>query len=165
MDRTEKLIAKEHNSKWFDDTRTPVKETCTEIINAAFTNVVDDLVHKYGQPGQAWEWGKVKKMEIAHLTNQEALSSGNFESGGTGSTINALNNGHGPSWRMVVQMGPTVKGYGIFPGGESGNPGSFYYDDMLKTWQNGELKELLFMQSPAEKSSRIKTTLTISNQK
>jgi penicillin amidase len=165
MDRTEKLIAKEPNSKWFDDTRTPVKETCTEIINAAFTNVVDDMVHKYGQPGKAWQWGMVKKMEIAHLTNQEALSSGNFESGGTGSTINALNNGHGPSWRMVVQMGPTVKGYGIFPGGESGNPGSFYYDDMLKTWQNGELKELLFMQSPTEKSNRIKTTLTISNQK
>jgi penicillin amidase len=87
-------------------------------------------------------------MEIAHLTNQEALSSGNFASGGTGSTINALNNGHGPSWRMVVQMGPAVKGYGIFPGGESGNPGSFYYDDMLKTWRDGKLNELLFMQSP-----------------
>ncbi|WP_184548976.1 penicillin acylase family protein [Mucilaginibacter sp. FT3.2] len=165
MDRTEKLILQEPNSKWFDDSRSQVKETCAEIINSAFINVVDDLTHKYGQPGKSWQWGSVKKMEIAHLTNQEALSSGNFESPGTGSTIDALTGGHGPSWRMVVQMGPTVKGYGIFPGGESGNPGSFFYDDMLKTWQNGQLKELLFMQSPTETSNRIKTTVTISNKK
>ncbi len=165
MDRTEKLIEQEPNSKWFNDTRTPVQETCTEIINSAFTNVIDDLTHQYGAPGKKWQWGTFKKMEIAHLTRQPALSSGNFESGGTGSTINALIDGHGPSWRMVVQMGPTVKGYGILPGGESGNPGSFFYDDMLKTWQQGQLKELLFMQSPDEKSARIKVTLTISNKK
>ncbi|MDN3581229.1 penicillin acylase family protein [Mucilaginibacter flavus] len=165
MDRTEKLILQEPDSKWFDNIHSPAKETCAEVINHAFVNVVDSLTHKYGQPGKSWQWGTVKPMEIAHLTRQEALSSGNFETGGTGSTVNALIDGHGPSWRMVVQMGPTVKGYGILPGGESGNPGSFFYDDMLKTWQQGQLKELLFMQSPNEKSNRIKTTLTISNKK
>ena len=165
MDRTEKLIQNEPGSKWFDNIHTPVKENCADIINQAFTTVVDSLTRQYGKPGKRWQWGLVKKMEISHLTGQEALSSGNFESGGTGTTVNALNNGHGPSWRMVVQMGPIVKGYGILPGGESGNPGSFFYDDMLKTWQNGQLKELLFMQSPDEKSNRIKTTLTISNKK
>jgi penicillin amidase len=62
---------------------------------------------------------------------------------------------------MVVQLGPVVKGYGIFPGGESGNPGSFYYDDMLQTWKDGRLNELLFLQSPNESSKRIKSTLTL----
>jgi penicillin amidase len=96
------------------------------------------------------------------LGNVPGLGSGNFESGGTGSTVNALIGGHGPSWRMVVQLGPQVKGYGIIPGGQSGNPGSFYYDDMLKTWQEGKLKELLFLQSATEKSTRVKRTLTLS---
>ncbi|SDE27763.1 penicillin amidase [Mucilaginibacter pineti] len=161
MDRTEQLLLKEPNSKWFDDIRTPAKETCADMVTKAFTSAVTDLVKEHGQPGESWQWGKVKKMEITHLTQQEALSSGNFESGGTGSTINALVNGHGPSWRMVVQMGPTVKGYGILPGGESGNPGSFFYSDMLKIWQQGQLKELLFLQSPTEASGRIKTVVTI----
>ncbi|MEZ2338697.1 penicillin acylase family protein [Mucilaginibacter sp. RCC_168] len=161
VDRTEQLLLKEPNSKWFDDIRTPTKETCTDIVTLAFKTAINDLTHEYGKPGEKWQWGSVKKMEIKHLTRQEAFSSGNFATGGTGSTINALNNGHGPSWRMVVQMGPTVKGYGILPGGESGNPGSFFYDDMLKTWQKGQLKELLFLQSPDEMSNRIKTTLTI----
>ncbi|WP_419701384.1 penicillin acylase family protein [Mucilaginibacter sp. NFX135] len=161
VDRTEQLLLKEPNSKWFDDIRTPTKETRTDIVTLAFKTAINDLTHEYGKPGEKWQWGSVKKMEIKHLTRQEAFSSGNFATGGTGSTINALNNGHGPSWRMVVQMGPTVKGYGILPGGESGNPGSFFYDDMLKTWQKGQLKELLFLQSPDEMSNRIKTTLTI----
>ncbi|HEY9195298.1 MAG TPA: penicillin acylase family protein, partial [Mucilaginibacter sp.] len=139
--------------------------TCSDIINSAFIDVVDSLTHKYGRPGKSWQWGLTKEMDIRHLTGQEALSTGNFASPGTGTTVNALNNNHGPSWRMVVQMGPTVKGYGILPGGESGNPGSFFYDDMLKTWQNGQLKELLFLQSPEEVSNRIKSTLTISNKK
>jgi penicillin amidase len=161
MDRTEQLIMQDPNSKWFDDTRTQAKETCADIINKAFKASVNELSHHYGKPGKSWQWGSVKKLEIMHLTRQEAFSSGNFPTGGTGSTINALNNGHGPSWRMVVQMGPTVKGYGILPGGESGNPGSFFYDDMLKTWQQGKLKELLFLQSADEMPDRIKSTLNI----
>lgn len=161
VDRTEQLLLKEPNSKWFDDIRTPAKETCADIVNKAFKTAVNDLTKAHGKPGKSWEWGQVKKMEIRHLTRQEAFSSGNFETGGTGSTVNALTGGHGPSWRMVVQMGPTVQGYGILPGGQSGNPGSFFYDDMLKTWQKGELKELLFLESADEMSDRIKTTITI----
>ncbi|MEN0056200.1 MAG: penicillin acylase family protein [Mucilaginibacter sp.] len=160
-DRTEKLLIKEPGSKWFDNINTPQKETCTDIVTGAFKAAITDLTKKHGKPGKSWQWGQVKKMEVMHLTQQEAFSSGNFPTGGTGSTVNALTGGHGPSWRMVVQMGPTVKGYGILPGGESGNPGSFFYSDMLKTWQQGQLKELLFLQSPEEMSDRIKTTLTV----
>jgi penicillin amidase len=161
MDRTEKLLIKEPGSKWFDNVNTSEKETCADIVTQSFKAAIDTLMKEHGKPGKSWQWGQVKKMEIAHLTRQEAFSSGNFPTGGTGSTINALTGGHGPSWRMVVQMGPTVKGYGILPGGESGNPGSFFYSDMLKTWQQGQLKELLFLQSADEMSDRIKTTLTV----
>ncbi len=59
-------------------------------------------------------------------------------------------------------MGPVVKGYGVFPGGESGNPGSFYYNDMFQTWKDGKLNELLFLKSADERSERIKSTLTLS---
>jgi penicillin amidase len=162
MDRTEALLVNDPNSVWFDDKRTPVKETAADILSATFNAAINELTKDHGNVGKAWAWGRVKPFEVTHLGKVPGLGSGNFESGGTGSTVNALINGHGPSWRMVVQLGPQVKGYGILPGGQSGNPGSFYYDDMLKTWQNGKLKELLFLQSPTQKSTRIKTTLTLS---
>jgi penicillin amidase len=163
QDRTIKLLLKEPQSKWFDNPKTPVVETCGDIVNRSFNASIDDLTKKYGKPGTAWEWGRVKNTHINHLANLDGFGAGKFIADGTGSVVNALTGGHGPSWRMVVQMGPTVQGYGIFPGGESGNPGSVYYNDMLKTWQAGELKPLLFLQSVTEKSPRIKSTLTLSS--
>jgi len=162
-DKTEQLLLTDPNSKWFDNPATPQKETCADIVNIAFITVVDDMLHKYGQPGEKWEWGNVKDTYIGHLAGLQGFGTGQFFTGGTGGVINALRNNNGPSWRMVVQMGPTVKGYGVFPGGESGNPGSFYYRDMFETWRDGKLNELLFLKSADESSVRIKGTLTLTN--
>lgn len=162
MDRTKVLLMKDPKSIWFDNKRTPAVETATDVVMASFTATVDELMRNYGEIGPNWAWGKVKSFEVTHLGNVPGLGSGNFESGGSGSTVNALIDGHGPSWRMVVQLGAQPQGFGILPGGQSGNPGSFFYDDMLKTWQQGKLNQLLYLHSAADKSPRIKTTLTIS---
>lgn len=162
IDRTEKLLIESPNSVWFDDRKTPFKETAGDLLSRTFNATVAELTNKYGNMGTSWQWGKVKKFEVRHLANIPGFGSGNFESGGTGSTVNALTDGHGPSWRMVVQMGPQTKGYGIIPGGQSGNPGSFYYDNMLPVWKAGKLNQLLFLQSATEKSPRIQSTLTLS---
>ena len=161
-DETEKLLLTEPSSKWFGNTQTAVKETCADIVNHAFYSSVNDLVHKNGQPGKKWQWGLIKETYINHLANLPGFGTGDFSAGGRGGVINALRWNEGPSWRMVVQMGPTVKGYGVFPGGESGNPGSFFYWDMFQTWKDGQFNELLFLKSATENSKRIKTTLTLS---
>lgn len=161
-DRTEQLLLKEPGSRWFDDISTPAKETCADIVNHAFVKAVAILQNEHGPIGPKWQWGLVKKTYIDHLASLPGFGAGNFVAGGTGMVINALRGNNGPSWRMVVQLGPEVKGYGIFPGGESGNPGSFNYDDMLQTWKDGKLDGLLFLKSASENSKRIKSTLTIS---
>ncbi|MCR8561316.1 penicillin acylase family protein [Mucilaginibacter sp. BJC16-A38] len=162
FDRTEKLLLTEPNSKWFDDVHTAAKESCADMINHAFYNTVDDLVRLHGKtPGDKWQWGVVKQTYINHLASLPGFGTGLFSAGGRGGVINALRDNNGPSWRMVVQMGPTVKGFGVFPGGESGNPGSFFYKDMFETWRDGKLNELLFLNSAEEKSDRIKSTLTL----
>jgi penicillin amidase len=163
-DRTEKLLLTEPDSKWFDDIHTPVKETCADIVNHSFNESIDELVRKHGKPGKKWQWGTVRRFSINHLANIPGFGSGNFSTGGTSRVIDALNSsGDGPSWRMVVQMGPTVKGYGVFPGGESGNPGSFYYSNMLQTWKDGKLNQLVFLKSVGDNAPGIKTTLTLSS--
>ncbi|RYE21486.1 MAG: penicillin acylase family protein, partial [Sphingobacteriales bacterium] len=129
-DRTEKLLLKQPNSKWFDNPKTVGIETAGDVVNRAFIATADELLREHGKPGKDWQWGVINKMEVEHLGKVPGFGSGTFASAGTGTTVNALSGGHGPSWRMVVQTGPVVKGYGILPGGQSGNPGSFYYDDM-----------------------------------
>ncbi|MCB0618917.1 MAG: penicillin acylase family protein, partial [Saprospiraceae bacterium] len=61
----------------------------------------------------------------------------------------------GPSWRMIVEMGPEIKAYGVFPGGQSGNPGSPFYDNMLDEWEEGKYFELQFMASPSDTRQRV----------
>ncbi|HEY5087693.1 MAG TPA: penicillin acylase family protein, partial [Gemmatimonadaceae bacterium] len=71
--------------------------------------------------------------------------------GGVGTLTPSSGTGHfGPSWRMVVEMGPDVHAWGTFPGGQSGNPFSARYKDHLAFWERGELQPLIFPHTPAE---------------
>ncbi|PGH40638.1 MAG: hypothetical protein CRN43_01765, partial [Candidatus Nephrothrix sp. EaCA] len=37
-----------------------------------------------------------------------------------------------------------VRAWGAYPGGQSGNPGSPYYNTFLKDWANGKYAQLQF---------------------
>lgn len=56
---------------------------------------------------------------------------------------------------MVVELGPTPRGWGIYPGGQSGNPGSREYDIFIDDWVQGKAYELLFLLSSDIQHSRL----------
>lgn len=56
---------------------------------------------------------------------------------------------------MVVQMGKEIEAYGVYPGGQSGNPGSKYYADYLQNWVDGKYNKLLFFPNKEEENSDI----------
>ena len=45
---------------------------------------------------------------------------------------------------MVVELGREVRGWGTYPGGQSGNPISPRYADRLGEWTRGDLSPLRF---------------------
>jgi penicillin amidase len=45
---------------------------------------------------------------------------------------------------MVVELGPEVRAWGTYPGGQSGDPTSPGYRDRLASWVAGDLEPLLF---------------------
>ena len=64
--------------------------------------------------------------------------------GGRGTLNPSVQNGaYGSSWRMVVELGPTVRALGTYPGGQSGNPASSRYADRLRFWKDGDLELLI----------------------
>ena len=162
-DRTIELIIKEPNSKWFDNVKTPQKETLADLVNESFKYTCDSLERKYGAIGKSWEWANVKHTNVPHLAKIPGFGSKTLLIGGAKSTINAMSESNGPSWRMVVELGKTPKGHGVFPGGQSGNPGSQFYDNMIDTWAKGELYDLYFMKSPNDPSAKIISKLKITN--
>uniref|UniRef100_UPI00404809A5 penicillin acylase family protein n=1 Tax=Algoriphagus sp. TaxID=1872435 RepID=UPI00404809A5 len=72
------------------------------------------------------------------VPNFKAFSVPDVYSGGGPGSLNATGNRHGARWRMVVELGPTVKAFGIYPGGQSGNPGSRFYANFIPIWASGD---------------------------
>ncbi len=161
-DRAVQLILHEQNSKWVDNIHTPEKETLADLVNESFKYSCDSMERKYGPIGKTWEWANVKHTQIQHLAKIPGFGSKVLLTGGGKMTINALNEGNGPSWRMVVELGKNPKGHGVFPGGQSGNPGSPFYDNMIDKWASGKLYDLFFMQSADDSSAKIISKLKIS---
>jgi penicillin amidase len=162
-DRTIHMILNEPNSKWFDNVHTTPKETLWDLVNKSFKFTCDSMERKYGPIGKRWEWAYVKNTHIPHLAKIPGFGSKTLLIGGSKSTINAVSESNGPSWRMVVELGKNPKGHGVFPGGQSGNPGSKFYDNMIDTWAKGELYDLYFMKSPTDASAKIISNLKITN--
>lgn len=161
-DRSVQMITREPQARWYDNVNTPQKETLKDLVNEAFKYACDSLERKYGVIGKNWAWANVKGSHVPHLASIPGMGSKTLMIGGSKSTINALSEINGPSWRMVIELGKTPKGHGVYPGGQSGNPGSPFYDNMIGTWADGKLYDLYLMSGvndPAVKSiSHLKIT-------
>lgn len=149
-DRTIQLLLQDPQSAWFDDKRTAGIETAHDLITRSFKYTADSLVKNFGAPGKDWEWGLHKASIIEHLGRVPAFGTGFFSSEGSAGTVDALARTTGPSWRMVVELGDEVHAYGILPGGQSGHPGSYYYDNLLGEWKAGKLRPLCYLKNAGD---------------
>ncbi|MDX2301354.1 MAG: penicillin acylase family protein [Microscillaceae bacterium] len=163
-DVTQKLVARGDSLspvKWFDNVQTKPIETLKDLMRQSYDTAIQEL-RKRGALGQAWQWAVYRDTKINHIIARfEPFNSPRIQSGGAKGTVNALGPVSGPSWRMVVQLGINPKAFVVYPGGQSGNPGSFYYDNFLQTWSKGELYEALYMTNSKQNSDRIISTLKL----
>ena len=87
----------------------------------------------------------------------------NLPVGGGTHCIDAIKKNHGPSWRMIVSLSPETEAYGVYPGGQSGNPGSKYFDNDVDKWVAGKYNTLWMMKKEEAADKRIKWTMNFSN--
>lgn len=178
LDRTYQLLLEEPDSDWFDDRTTPEeRETRKDIVRFTFLETLADLEQTYGplpdlvksrsHDLDSWAWGRVKNTSIGHLVpNFAPFSRSGVMTGGGARIVNATTHAHGPSWRMIVQLDRAwPQAWGLFPGGQSGNPGSPYYDNMIEKWAEGELNPLLFLRDAAERNERLMQTILLKGPK
>ena len=102
----------------------PQRENVHDLLTASLQFAVDSLTRKFGPLGPKWAWANQKSTDINHLALLAGFGHQDIVCPGSPGSVNATGPRNGPSWRMVVALGPQVKAYGIFPGGQSGNPAS-----------------------------------------
>jgi len=122
----------------FDLPETDQIETAADLARLSFQEMVQEITAWQEEKG-SYEWAAFKGTRIMHLVpNFESFSRRNIYTGGYSGILNATGERHGASWRYVVEMGDEITAFGIYPGGQSGNPGSRFYDNFIKIWANGD---------------------------
>jgi len=163
--QTAYLLKNYPNDKFMDNLETPEIETANDLFEMAFKDAVAKLNELKTNKGTI-NWGEAKATYIGHLLQAlPAFSRFDLPIGGYSGIVNATSQNHGPSWRMIVEMTSPPTALGVYPGGQSGNPGSKFYDDLVDTWASGEYLELNFMQDKNQNDGIIfSQTLNPSNE-
>lgn len=141
--------------RFIDNINTPQVEDLKQQVTTAFKMAATELTKV--EPRDGLLWWKFKRSSIQHLLRDAVppLGRTNIEAGGWGNVINAFGRTAGPSWRMIVHLTPEVEAYGIYPAGQSGNPGSKYYDNFINDWVEGKYYRLWLMKVAEAGDKRI----------
>ena len=130
---------------WFSDS------SWEEEAEKALANAVCMLRTNYGDDLANWGWGKCRKLTITHPAGSrkwlgKVFNLGPFPWGGD---INTVSQAASPPFdpfshittiatmRMSIDVGQWDNSRFILPGGQSGNPVSTHYADMLELWRIG----------------------------
>jgi penicillin amidase len=140
-------------SAWWDRRSTPELEHRDDVLSEALRVAYRDMLRDFGPPGDAWRWDRVHDVDIPHLLRIPALGRLDVPVSGGPSTLSPSSmNGGGfaASWRMVVELGPELRAWSTYPGGQSANPASPHYADRIAQWAAGELDPIFLPRSAAE---------------
>jgi penicillin amidase len=116
--------------------------TAQAAIVAAFKKTVAHLSAKLGGAPATWTWERIHSRSFPAITDADGLGYGPRPAGGDPFTEDAADGGldasTGPSWRLVATLSSAgVSAQGVYPGGQSENPASPWYANLIEPWWDG----------------------------
>ena len=143
---------------WCDDVRTPGRENCPDMIAASLERALARLAASFGADMETWRWGAAHQASFPHSVFANLPLLGRYtnlaiETGGGNYTVNRgasrvndekspFANVHGAGLRAVYDLADLSRSRFMIATGQSGNPMSPFYGDMLKGWRDGEALDL-----------------------
>jgi penicillin amidase len=173
LDHALPLLAASADSPWWDNVKTPQKESRYETVRIAWSNTLEHLRTLYGTSLLDWTWGNTHTLTHGHpLGMQKPLDRlfnvGPFAVPGGRETPNNLSGkvgpapwavSYGPSTRRVIDFGTPGKSVGINPVGQSGVLFDRHYADQAERFaQGGYVRQRLY---PADIKANTRSTLTL----
>ncbi len=151
-----------------DGNATPFsQQSLKSLVQQSVIQAMEYLEGQY--PDGNYTWGHFYGFLFPNLYGISQFNVGPIPKGGDFNTPNDAS-GVGPnnyptggqSWIMVVNMTNISNSYGVYPGGQSGNPASPLYSNYINDWINGTYLPLLFINSPkAFTSGQVMDILTL----
>ncbi len=136
---------------WCDDTGTRAKETCKDRLALAHRRAVAFLQERYGS--ETPPWGEAHRARFSHpvagrIPLLRDLLDREIATGGGPTTVNRgsvrfrserhpFRHVHGAGYRAIYNLDDLEKSRFIQAVGQSGNPFSRHYDDLMELWRDG----------------------------
>jgi penicillin amidase len=136
------------------------------LLQATFARAVTRVTARLGPDPARWSWGKLHTATFGHpLATQGPAYARAFNLGPVGRPGDALtpNNTrhdeqfrqvHGATYRQLFDLADWDRGLATSAPGQSGQPGSPHYDDLLPLWAEGEYFPLAFSRARVEAVTR-----------
>ncbi len=139
--RIVEMVREGDQHKYFDIASTPERiEKLTDIVCASFNSMTKTFSSL--ELTQQKNWGNYKATEIPHLARFAPFGASLMHTSGNKHIVNSMGKSHGPSWRMIVELSKPPRAYVNLPGGQSGNPASPHFRDMLDQFFEGKYYEV-----------------------
>lgn len=121
----------------------------------------DKLNRRMGRDPAKWEWGKLHQVRFRHPLDQSAAARdwdlGPFSRPGDGNTVDATGGENfaqteGASYREIFDVGEWDNSLAVNTPGQSGDPNSSHYKDLLPLWLKGDYFPLVYSRGAIEKN-------------
>lgn len=126
------------------------------LLLSSLTEAVDKAMKDLGPDMNQWQYGqeKVHYIQLRHMLSRAVnidlrskLDLGPLPRGGSGATVNYTGGGNqtsGASFRIIADVGNWDNSVGTNSPGQSGDPDSSHYADLLEMWADGGYFPLLY---------------------
>ena len=143
------LVAGE--SDWFDDRRTPQRESLDELIRKAALDAWSHLEARLGEDPQRWRWGDLGSLKFSNPAQLPGrlvdglLGGGEYPRSGSAETLlGSFGEPDSGAWaidsvRFVADLGDPDKVLAVIPGGVSGRLFDPHLSDQLPIWLSGDI--------------------------
>lgn len=119
-----------------------------ELVRAALAAAVQRLEAEQGPGRGTWRWGRMHRTRFEHPV-AAAFDLPPVERPGDRTTVNVTGQ-HGASFRQIIDLADWDRSVATSAPGQSGQPGSAHYADLLELWARGEYFPLLFSRPAVE---------------
>ncbi|MFN4089313.1 MAG: penicillin acylase family protein [Alphaproteobacteria bacterium] len=149
---------------WCDRRQTPEAESCPEIVAGALGAALERLARLYGPDWTRWRWGDAHAAVFSHvlfgrIPGLQALTDIRVPVSGGRHTVNrggfvigdddTFRMAFGPGYRAVYDLADLDRSRFVAVPGQSGNPLSPHYADMIDDWRDGRYLTLVPPTEPA----------------
>ena len=141
------------------------RKTDAGALLIGFRAATEDLHRVFGKDPKSWRWGKIHTVYFRHSLPEKRFHRGPVERPGDGDTVNAASGANfkqtaGASFRMILDLADWDKSVMTNVPGESGDPGSRHYADLIEEWASGRYHPMLFTRKAVEAATVDKIRLT-----